>query len=62
MSDPTTIKDLRQWVCWRVEGRAGKRTKIPYSPTTVSRARSDDPATWATLVQARPDHHPMAPC
>lgn len=53
MSEPTSLKDLRQWVYWRAEKRNGKRTKIPYSPTTGSRARSDDPGTWATLAQAR---------
>ncbi|CAN5554055.1 hypothetical protein BH24ACT18_BH24ACT18_22310 [soil metagenome] len=53
MSDHTRMKDLCQWVCWRAEERNGKLTKVPYSPTTGSRARSDDPATWATLARAR---------
>lgn len=47
------MRDLRQWVCWRSEERDGKRTKVPYSPSTGARARSDDPATWATLAEAR---------
>ena len=45
--------DLPQWVCWRAELREGKATKIPYSPGSGSRARSDDPATWDTLSEAR---------
>src|SRR5918998_1633274 len=53
MSDTTRMKDLRQWVCWRTEERNARPTKVPYSPTTGSRARSDDPATWATLARAR---------
>ncbi len=50
---PTSMRDLRQWVCWRREERGGKPTKVPYSPVTGSRARSDDPETWGTLAQAR---------
>ena len=46
-------KDLRQWVCWRSEERDGRLTKVPYSPASGVRARSDDPATWGTLNEAR---------
>ena len=48
------MKDLEQWVCWRSEarGRDGKRTKVPYSPASGVRARSDDPDTWGTLAEA----------
>jgi putative DNA primase/helicase len=45
--------DLPQWVCWRAELREGKATKVPYSPESGSRARSDDPATWGTLPEAK---------
>jgi putative DNA primase/helicase len=45
--------DLSQWVCWRAELREGKATKVPYSPESGSRARSDDPATWGTLTEAK---------
>jgi hypothetical protein len=45
--------DLPQWVCWRAELREGKATKVPYSPESGSRARSDDPATWGTLSEAK---------
>jgi hypothetical protein len=55
MSAGSSIRDLRQWVCWRSEARErdGKRTKVPYSPATGARAGCDDPATWATLADAR---------
>ena len=60
------MKDRKQWVCWRseVRGRDGKRTKVPYSPRSGSRARSDDPDTWATLAEAeaaadKDDYHGM---
>lgn len=52
MSEPG-IRDLHQWVCWSSEERNGKQTKIPYSPTTGARARSDDPKTWSALSLAR---------
>jgi putative DNA primase/helicase len=46
-------KDLNQWVCWRREERDGKPTKVPYSPRSGSRARSDDHETWGTFAEAR---------
>src|SRR5215207_9107834 len=48
----TNIRDLRQWVCWRLEERDGKLTKIPYSPLTGSRASSTSPDTWASYSEA----------
>jgi hypothetical protein len=49
-----SVKDLKQWVCWRSEARErdGRLTKVPYSPRSGSRARSDDPGTWGTLAEA----------
>lgn len=46
------LNDERQWVSWKTELREGKPTKVPYSPATGRRARSDDPATWATRAAA----------
>jgi putative DNA primase/helicase len=49
-----------QWVCWRKEQRGGKLTKVPYNPTSGSKAHSDNPATWASYtqsVQAQRDRH-----
>jgi putative DNA primase/helicase len=53
------MKDLRQWVCWRIEERDGKPTKVPYSPLTGRRADSTDPQTWASydeVVNAYREH------
>jgi putative DNA primase/helicase len=47
------MKELDQWVCWRSEERGGRRTKVPYSPASGSRARCDDPATWGTFSETR---------
>ncbi|WP_119068751.1 DUF3987 domain-containing protein [Rubrobacter indicoceani] len=48
------MKDFAQWICWRYEDRSGgKKTKVPYSPTTGRRARTDDPSTWTTLSEVR---------
>ena len=49
---PNSIKNLKQWVCWRSEERDGKPTKIPYSPLTSRRASSTDPETWAGYDEA----------
>jgi putative DNA primase/helicase len=49
---PTELRDLSQWVCWRLEDRGGKATKIPASPLTGKPASSTDPATWATFSEA----------
>ncbi len=53
MSAEPNMHDLHQWVCWRSEERNGKKTKVPYSPSTGTRARSDDRTTWSTLSEAR---------
>jgi hypothetical protein len=46
------IRDLRQWLCWRIEERDGKPTKVPYSPLTDEKASSTDPETWASYSEA----------
>src|SRR5829696_7847270 len=52
ITDTQSIRDLRQWVCWRSEERDGKPTKIPYSPLTGERASSTNPDTWAGYSEA----------
>ena len=44
---PEEMKKLPNWVCWRWQQRNGKKTKMPYNPTTGNYAKSNDPATWA---------------
>lgn len=48
---PRELKQRRQWVLWRQEERAGKRTKVPYS-ASGHRASSTHPATWTTYRRA----------
>ena len=40
-----SIRDLRQWLCWRTEEREGKLTKVPYSSLTGRMASSTNPET-----------------
>jgi hypothetical protein len=48
----TNIRDLRQWVCWCLEERDGKLTKVPYSPLTGHKASSTNPNTWTGYSEA----------
>src|ERR1022692_973376 len=45
---PNELKALSNWVCYRLEYRAGqsKPTKVPYSPNTGEKAKANDAATW----------------
>jgi hypothetical protein len=52
VADAKNMRELRQWVCWRLEERGGKPTKIPYSPLTGQRASSTNPETWAGYREA----------
>ena len=53
---PLTLAELAaapRWVAWQTEDRAGKPTKLPYSPVNGGgKARADKPATWGTRSQA----------
>jgi primase-polymerase (primpol)-like protein len=46
------MRDLRQWLVWRLEERDGKPTKTPYCPLTGARASSTDPESWASYSEA----------
>ena len=48
---PQELKELKQWVCYRIEERNGKPTKIPYRTDKAGRgnAKSNDPSTWHTF-------------
>jgi putative DNA primase/helicase len=57
--DPPTIENIPgqlaerpQWVCWRLETRDGKSTKVPYTPGTERSASSTDLMTWRTFEDA----------
>jgi primase-polymerase (primpol)-like protein len=49
---PTELKQLPRWVTWKYEMRDGKRTKVPYNPSTHRRAKSTDPSTWGDFETA----------
>lgn len=49
---PAELRALPQWVCWRLEERDGKLTKVPYRADGAGRASSTDPATWTTFAEA----------
>ena len=45
---PEEPRLLTQWVCWRLEVRNGKPTKVPYQPNGRP-ADSTDPGTWSSF-------------
>lgn len=47
---PKELRELRQWVLWRLEERGGKTTKIPYQPNGTL-ASSTDEATWSSFEE-----------
>jgi putative DNA primase/helicase len=49
---PNQLTDRPQWVCWRLEMRDGKPTKVPYIAGTNSRASSTDLMTWSSFEYA----------
>ena len=49
---PDEIKAYSHWICWGVQIRDGKETKVTYSPHG-GLAKADDPSTWGTFEQAQ---------
>ncbi len=49
---PEQLTKRPQWVCWRMEERAGKLTKVPYTPGTLRRASATELMTWGTFREA----------
>lgn len=50
---PEELKELSQWVCWRLESRGeGRLLKVPINPKTAQSAAVDNPETWGTCVEA----------
>src|SRR5215218_8125342 len=52
VADTLSMRDLRQWLCWRFEERDGKPTKVPYDPSTGEKAESTNPKTWTSYEKA----------
>ena len=59
---PPELMEVTQWVVWRFEWRKDKWTKVPYTPHTTNKARSNAPSTWRSFrsayscYQERPDY------
>ncbi len=49
---PLELRNLGQWVVWRMEERNGKPTKVPHDPKTGNRGNSTNSATWSSFHQA----------
>ncbi len=49
---PQVMKEYNNWVCWGIQIRDGKETKIPYSPHG-GLAKADEKSTWGTFEQAQ---------
>ncbi len=49
---PAELLETPQWVCWRWEERAGKRTKVPMNAETGFNGSSTDPRTWSSSEAA----------
>lgn len=49
---PSQLKSRPQWVCWKTTMRNGKETKLPVNPSTGSMAKSDDPSSWGSMMDA----------
>ena len=47
---PVELRELRQWVCWRLETVKGRETKVPYTPRG-RKASATDPATWSSFEE-----------
>lgn len=50
---PERIVSLDQWLCWRIQERNGKPTKVPVNPHTGSFGSATDPDSWASFEEAR---------
>ena len=54
---PAELRARDQWVCWRLEERDGKATKVPYQAQGQhQRADSTRPETWSSFTRALAYH------
>ena len=56
MGIPKELKENCLWCGWKYETRDGKKTKVPYNPQTIQRAKSDDPSTFKPYPFAADAH------
>jgi len=57
---PREMKDRDQWICWRLEFRDGRWTKVPVDPKTGGLAKTNAPETWASFAVAWSFYHERA--
>lgn len=46
---PGELRARDQWVCWRLETRDGRPTKVPYSPVSAWPALSNKASSWGSF-------------
>lgn len=49
---PEEMKQQKNWVCWSLEERNEKKTKVPKNPKTGGNASATLSGTWATFADA----------
>lgn len=49
---PDELKNIHQWVCWKIEYKKGKPTKVPVNPKTKGNAIPNNSSTWSSFEQA----------
>jgi hypothetical protein len=49
---PAELMEVTQWVVWRFEWRKDKWTKVPFTPHTTSKARSNAASSWRSFKSA----------
>jgi len=54
------MKGRDQWLCWRLELRDGRWTKVPIDPKTGGLAKTNAPETWASFDLAWEFYHTRA--
>ena len=48
---PEELKNYDQWVCWKIEVKKDKLTKVPINVLTGENAKSNNPETWQALTK-----------
>jgi hypothetical protein len=52
-SIPNELKARKQWVCWRIEKRNSKLTKVPYNPKSKHKAKVNEKIllwVWISMI------------
>jgi len=49
---PEELRQIPQWVVWRLVDRDGKKTKLPFDPVSGNPASTTNPHTWRSFDEA----------